>query len=232
MKLGDRIALFYEEPEYARILNFHYIRNGLVNGERGVYLVLENQNDNQNNDYTASDKWHYRGRKIGNKKNDEDNLTVEFIKREMDDSQIDVSQFISDGLLYVGEGPDLLDFYDKLSLTRNSNEPFEYILPGSFSDASVSSSLLPINYRLVLDVRQERYLTDYNLEDLLKLEQSYHSAFHSLQGSSICTYWVSNIEQTLTDYSEYGKLTTARLNSHTGVIFARKFGRGLALKLE
>ncbi len=232
MKLGDRIALFYEEPEYARILNFHYIRNGLVNGERGIYLVLENQNDYQNDDYTASDKRYSRSRKIGNKKNDEDNLNVEFIKREMGDSQIDVSQFISEGLLYVGKGPDLLDFYDKLRLTRNSNEPFESILPGSFSDASEFSSFFPINYRLVLDVQKEQYLTDYNLEDLLKLEQSYHSAFHSLQGSSICTYSVSNVEQTLTDYSEYGKLTTARLNSHTGVIFTRKFGRGLALKLE
>jgi hypothetical protein len=59
----------------------------------------------------------------------------------------------------------------------------------------------------------------YKLPYLLTMEQSYHSVFHGLSGSSICSYPVQNVEETLTDYSEYGKLTTVRLNSHTGVIF-------------
>src|SRR5690348_10526100 len=38
---GDRIALFYEEPEYARMLLFHYLRIGLISGERCIYLVAD-----------------------------------------------------------------------------------------------------------------------------------------------------------------------------------------------
>jgi hypothetical protein len=55
----------------------------------------------------------------------------------------------------------------------------------------------------------------YKQSSLLKMEESYHSVFHSLRSSSICGYPVRNVEETLTDYSEYGKLTTVRLNNHS-----------------
>jgi hypothetical protein len=35
-------------------------------------------------------------------------------------------------------------------------------------------------------------------------------------------YPIQDIEETLTGYSAYGKLTTLRLNTHTAAIFARK----------
>jgi hypothetical protein len=72
----------------------------------------------------------------------------------------------------------------------------------------------------------------FHLSVKLKFSYSRHSLFHSLGGSSICSYFVHNVEQTFTDYSEYGKLITVRLNSHSGVILARRFGKGLALALE
>ncbi len=35
------IALFYEEPEYARMIEFRFIKNGLENGEQCVYATEE-----------------------------------------------------------------------------------------------------------------------------------------------------------------------------------------------
>lgn len=37
----QHIALFYEDPEYARILEFRFIKNGLELGEHGVYATDE-----------------------------------------------------------------------------------------------------------------------------------------------------------------------------------------------
>jgi len=241
LKTGDRILLLYEEPEYARMLNFHYIRRGLDNGEKCIYLVVEKENDHTNDHAKDNDSVHYSRMKTRKKNNnnedrekkeeeDEDEQIVEFIKRDMNDTEIDVSHFISKGLLYIGTSP------IEPRVKRNSSELFESILPSTFYNvrrsSSSSSSSHSIQYRLVLDVKPELHPMKYKLAHLLELEEFYHSMFHSLLGSSICCYPVRNIEQTLTDYSEYGKLTTLRLNSHTGVIFARKFGKGLALALQ
>jgi hypothetical protein len=236
LKIGDRTLLLYEEPEYARMLNFHYIRRGLDNGEKCIYLVVENEHDHTNDHAKDNNSIHYSRMKTRKKNNDdedkekkaeEDDQIVEFIKRDMDDSQIDVSHFISKSLLHIGTSP------REPMVKRNNSELFESILPSAFYNVRKSSSSSPsIQYRLVLDVKPELDPMKYKLAYLLELEEFYHSMFHSLRGSSICSYPVRNIEQTLTDYSEYGKLTTVRLNSHTGVIFARKFGKGLALALQ
>ena len=150
----------------------------------------------------------------------------------MSDSQIDVSYHIAKGLLYIGASRKQL-YYESVRRTKKSNEFFQSILPNSFYNASESSyPSSSAQYRLVLDVKSELHTMDYKLAYLLKLEQLYHTIFHSLRGSSICSYLVRDLEQTLSDYSEYGKLTTLRLNSHSGVVFARKFGKGLALALK
>jgi hypothetical protein len=232
LKIGDRILLLYEEPEYARMLNFHYIRRGLHNGEKCIYLVVENENDHTNDHAKDNNSVHYSHTKNRKKNNNEDkekedDQIVEFIKRDMNDTQIDVSHFSSRSLLYIGTSP------IEPRVKRNNSELFESILPSAFYNVRKSSASSPsMQYRLVLDVKPELHPMKYKLAYLLELEESYHSMFHSLLGSSICSYPVRNIEQTLTDYSEYGKLTTLRLNSHTGVIFARKFGKGLALALQ
>jgi hypothetical protein len=237
LKAGDRILLLYEEPEYARMLNFHYIRRGLDTGEKCIYLVVEKENDHTNDHAKDNDSVHYsrmKTRKKNNndedkkeKKAEEDDESVEFIKRDMNDNEIDVSHFISKGLLYIGTSP------IEPRVKSNNSELFGSMLPSTFYNVRKSSSSSPsIQYRLVLDVKPELDPMKYKLAYLLELEEFYHSMFHSLLGSSICSYPVRNIEQTLTDYSEYGKLTTLRLNSHTGVIFARKFGKGLALALQ
>jgi len=218
------------------MLNFHYIRNGLTNGEKCIYLVVENDylNDHYSKDDNNKNIHHSRRKKTSNKKESGNEPTVEFVKRDMSDSQIDVSHHIAEGLLYIGASRKQLH-YERIKRTSNSYEFFESILPDSFynvTESSYFSSSSLTQYRLVLDVKSELHTLNYSLAYLLELEQSYHTIFHSLRGSSICSYLVQDVEQTLSDYSEYGKLTTVRLNSHSGVIFARKFGKGLALALE
>jgi hypothetical protein len=203
-----------------------------MNGEKCIYLVVEN---NHRNDYGKDDdnSIHYSRRKTSNnKKSDNDDQTVEFVKRDMNDSQIDVSYYIAKGLLYIGASSKQF-YYESVRRTKKSYEFFKSILPNSFYNVSESSyPSSSTQYRLVLDVKSELHTMNYNLAYLLELEQLYHTIFHSLRGSSICSYLVQDLEQTLSDYSEYGKLTTVRLNSHSGVIFARKFAKGLALALE
>ena len=230
---GDRIVLFYEEPEYARILNFHYIRNGLIKREQCIYLVLQQGNDgNKKDDDSGRNKKENRDERK-NKKNDDQ--IVEFIKQDMEDNEINPSRFLAEGLLHIGSitTQQLLYYYKKPSLKINAHKLLESILPESFFKLSKHfPPKLAMPHRMVLDLGLESSMNYKILPYILELEESYHFAFHELHGSSICNYPVPNIEATLTDHSEYGKLINIRLNSHNGVIFSRKFGQGLALALE
>ncbi len=38
VKVGKHVVLFYEELEYARMLEFRFLGNGLVKGERAIYV--------------------------------------------------------------------------------------------------------------------------------------------------------------------------------------------------
>jgi hypothetical protein len=42
VRSGKHIVLFYEETEYARIILFEFLKNGLLNKERCVYISEEN----------------------------------------------------------------------------------------------------------------------------------------------------------------------------------------------
>jgi hypothetical protein len=37
----QHIALFYDDPEYARLIEFRFIKNGLLKGEQCVYATEE-----------------------------------------------------------------------------------------------------------------------------------------------------------------------------------------------
>jgi hypothetical protein len=103
-----------------------------------------------------------------------------------------------------------------------------------FGTGEHSSSIsVTTQHRVVLDLGFEPESTlELLLPDVLEFEEACHSALHSLPGSSICNYSMQDIEAALTDYSEYGRLVNIRLHNHNGVIFARKFAKGLALVLE
>jgi len=234
--LGDRIVLFYEEPEYARILNFRYIRNGLTNGEQCIYLVFQDVKDRwqSNNDTRRGKKINNNDKEVDDEEND-NNQTTEFIKQDMVDNDIDVSRYLSEDSLHIGSitNQQLFYYYKNHNLRRNENELFKSMLPNSFMKLDKYSRLMSTSpWRLVLDLGLESHMNYDMLPYILELEESYHSVFHGLRGSSICNYPVQDIESTLTDYSDFGRLVTIRLNTHNGVIFARKFGKGIALTLE
>ena len=46
---GKHIVLFYEEPEYGRMILFEFIKSGLIKGERCIY-VSEEGNSKKGND--------------------------------------------------------------------------------------------------------------------------------------------------------------------------------------
>ena len=229
---GDRIALFYEEPEYARMLVFHYLRIGLISGERCIYLVADRiqahdqVGEEQNNDEKK------KSNKDMMSSNNNNNYELEFIKREMADSEINVDRYLAQGSLYIGICDTNLPLpYQKQASRKLGLEFFKIFLPKSFYSSNVLNSRAK-RYRLVLDFKFELNMNPQQISHLQEFEQLYHPIYHSLTGSSICSYPVHNVEETLTDNSEYGQLITSRLKSHTGVIFARKFGKGLALGLE
>jgi hypothetical protein len=234
---GDRIALFYEDREYARMLDFRYIKNGLLNGEQCIYLALDRSggqeiNSNNNNYHRHQDR-----KEVYNLKGDNSNHVLVFLKRDMADNDIDVAHFLAEGSLHIGTivKQQLLDYCKKSSSRKNGYELLKSMLPRSFFGTDEHSS--PISavelHRLVLDLGLESNANhELLLPDILKFEEACHFAFHSLHGSSICNYPLQDIEAALIDYSDYGKLVNIRLNNHNGVIFARKFGKGLALALE
>ena len=215
------------------MLNFHYIRNGLMNGEQCIYLVVKDENNKQE---SSND------RGLGKKKNvtkvekyKNEDQTREFIKQDMSYNGIDVSRFLVEGFLHIETitTQKLLDHYKNSSSKRDGHKLLESILPDSYFKLSKHfPSKSTTSHRLVLDLGLESNMSYKLLSYILELEESYHFAFHGLHGSSICNYPVQDIEATLKDYSEYGKLVNIRLNNHNGVIFARKFGKGLALVLE
>jgi hypothetical protein len=228
LETGDHIVLFYEEPEYARMLTFHYLKTGLMNGDRCVYLVSDKMSGKTQRDKNLS--LDYRGNR--NEDNANSSSTLDFIKNEMADNRINVSRSMADGLLHVGiYDIDLASKLNQSSKLNDGSQFFKMMLPRPFYDSrNVSQGN---QYRLVLDFKTEITM---NHQEILQSQgydqRSHHLLLHNLPGSSICSYPVDNIEETLTDYSEYGQLITERLDSHTGVIFARKFGKGLALEFE
>lgn len=236
MASGDRIALFYEDYEYARILDFRYIRNGLMNGERCIYLSLNHNEDKADNNYSHGGN---RNKKNSRDIREENNKQiVEFIKQNMIDNDIDVASSLAEGALYIGtiSKQQLLNYCKKLSSKINEHELLKSMLPNSLFETNThsSSSISAITlYRLVIDLGLESDADQESiLSDALKFEEACHFAFHSLQGSSICSYSTQDIGAALTDYSKYGNLVNIRLGNHNGVIFARRFGKDLALVLE
>jgi hypothetical protein len=53
-----------------------------------------------------------------------------------------------------------------------------------------------------------------------------------LKGTMMCTYPVNNIILTISDSGSYGKWMNTLLEIYDGVIFARKFWKGVAFNLD
>lgn len=76
--------------------------------------------------------------------------------------------------------------------------------------------------------------TQDQIQSNLELEQKFRAKdLNHLQGTMICAYPASNIIPTICDSEgDYGKWMSDLLELYDGIIFARKFGKGVAFLLD
>jgi hypothetical protein len=184
---GKHIVLFYEELEYAKMISFQFIENGLVNKKDCSYLSEEE---------------------------------VESAKREMADSGIDVKRFSQNNQLHIYQVSSLTD-YPRDVLT---NEPTLDLL----NNPSESGQTDRIVLRCVYKVENEE-----QIKSNLKWEHDYRfKNLKDLGTTLVCTYPVNDIIPTISDSTgPYGKWMNDLLEIYDGVIFARRFWKGVGFNL-
>src|SRR5215467_7536033 len=185
---GKHIVLFYEELEYARMILFEFIKNGLSQREQCVYVSEEN---------------------------------IEMVKREMSDAGIDIHDFIKNELLLIHQIPNLAaSRIPQVAFDRLPQITLHPWTKEAQPDRLVLRSIFEVDTedQLISNLQWER---DYRYRDL-----------KGLKGTMICTYPVNNIIPTISDLGNYGKWMNNLLEIYDGVIFARKFWKGVAFSLD
>jgi len=145
----------------------------------------------------------------------------EAVKREMSDAGINVDQFTENDLLSIHEIPNLAaQQITQITLERlaqitvhpwtKENQPERIVLRCIFKTDTEEQMRLNLKWE-----------NDYRYRDL-----------KGLQGTMICTYPVNNIIPTISDSGSYGKWMNELLEIYDGVIFARKFWKGVAFNLD
>jgi len=140
------------------------------------------------------------------------------VKREMSDSGINVHEFIKKNLLLIYQIPNLaaspipqitLEILAQITLHpwTKENQPERVVLRCIFqtdTEEQIRSNL--------------KWEHDYRYRDL-----------KGLRGTMICTY---PIIPTISDSGDYGRWMNDLLEIYDGVIFARKFWKGVAFSLD
>ena len=170
---GKYIVLFYEELEYAKMISFQFIKNGLAHQKDCSYVSEEEE---------------------------------EAVKREMLDNGIDVKKFMQNNQLHI---------YQVTNLTNYT--PRDYL---GQSDRIVLRCIYKVN-------------SEEQIKSNLKWEHDYR--FKNLKNSGatvVCVYPVNDIIPTISDSTgPFGKWMHDLLEIYDGVIFARRFWKGVAFRL-
>jgi hypothetical protein len=180
--------MFYEEPEYARMILFEFIKSGLGQIERCIYVSEEDK---------------------------------EAVKREMSDAGINVDQFTKNDLLSIHQIPNLATTgVSQITLDKLAQITLHPWTKEDQPDRVVLRCIFKTD-------------TEEQIRSNLKWERDYrYMDLKGLQGTMICTYAVNNIILTISDPGGYGKWMNELLEIYDGVIFARKFWKGVAFSLE
>jgi hypothetical protein len=199
---GKHIVLFYEELEYAKMISFQFIRNGLSRRKDCSYLSEEE---------------------------------IESVGREMSDSGVDVKKFTKNNQLHIYQVSSLTDYNPRDS----PNGQTELIGVDWEHKAADDTAILKnpskikesdrIVLRCVYNVNTEEHI-----KSNLKWEHDYR--FKNLKDTRttvVCTYPVNDIIPTISDsIGSYGKWMNTLLELYDGVIFARRFWKGVAFNLD
>jgi len=200
---GKHIVLFYEELEYAKMISFQFIKSGLTNKKDCSYVSEEE---------------------------------IESVKREMSDSGVDVKKFTKNSQLHIYQVSSLTDYHPGDS----HNGETELIVskreqkPGT-DDTTIlkNPSKISQSDRIVL-----RCVYNVNTEERIKsnLEWEHDYRFKNLKDTRttlVSTYPVNDIIPTISDsIGPYGKWMNTLLELYDGVIFARRFWKGVAFNLD
>jgi hypothetical protein len=188
VKHGKHIVLFYEEPEYARMILFEFIKSGLSQRERCIYVSEEDK---------------------------------EIVQMEMSDAGINVGQFTKNDLLSIHQIANLAaPQIPQVTLERLTQITVHPWTKEDQPDRVVLRCIFKTD-------------TEEQIRSNLKWERDYrYRDLKGLQGTMICTYAVNNIIPTISDPGGYGKWMNELLEIYDGVIFARKFWKGVAFSLD
>ena len=200
---GKHIVLFYEEIEYAKMLSFQFIKNGLAHQKDCSYVSEEEE---------------------------------EAVKREMLDNGIDVKKFMQNNQLHIYRVTSLTNYNprDSLGKTKEGKEEvaegqdYVYNSNAILQNPSKAGQSDRIVLRCVYKVNSEE-----QIKSNLKWEHDYR--FKNLKNSGatvVCVYPVNDIIPTISDSTgPFGKWMHDLLEIYDGVIFARRFWKGVAFRL-
>lgn len=148
---------------------------------------------------------------------------IESAKREMVDSGIDVKRFSQNNQLHIYQVSSLTD-YPRDVLTNEQKDLTSALL----NKPSKSGQTDRIVLRCVYKVEN-----DEQIKSNLKWEHDYRfKNLKDLGTTLVCTYPVNDIIPTISDSTgPYGKWMNTLLEIYDGVIFARKFWKGVAFNL-
>ena len=200
---ANTIVLFYEELEYAKMISFQFIKNGLSHRKDCSYLSEEE---------------------------------VQSVKREMTDSGLDVKKFTQNNQLHIYQVSSLTDYHpgdyrngetELIGVEREQK-------PATDDTALLKNpSKISQSDRIVLRCVY-KINTQEQIKSNLKWEHDYR--FKNLKDTRttvVCTYPVNDIIPTISDsIGPYGKWMNTLLELYDGVIFARRFWKGVAFNLD
>ncbi len=200
---GKHIVLFYEELEYAKMISFQFIKNGLSHRKDCSYLSEEE---------------------------------VQSVRREMSDSGVDVKKFTQNNQLHIYQVSSLTDYNPGDSHNGETELiGMEREQKPAADDTRIlkNPSKISQSDRIVLRCVY-KINTQEQIKSNLKWEHDYR--FKNLKDTGttvVCTYPVNDIIPTISDPTgPYGKWMNTLLELYDGVIFARRFWKGVAFNLD
>ncbi len=172
------LVLFYDDPEYARKIEFQFIKKGLEKGEHCVYATEEDPG---------------------------------FIMLAMINNRIPVRDYLRNNLLHIYQIQDHIES----DLIQNARKNLERILADSKPPFRVVS-------RIVSDVS-----TVEGISVELKLENDFHNSFDGFDGTVICPYDITKIEN-----NKINQTILRLFKTHHAAIYALKSRQGGVFYLQ
>ncbi len=173
------LVLLYDDPEYARKIEFQFIKKGLGSREHCIYATEEDPG---------------------------------FIMLAMINNGIAVRDYIQNNLLHVYQITDSTESRDLLS---NAKKNLERILSDSKPPYKVVA-------RIVSDIS-----TAEGMSTELKLEHDFHKSFDGFDGTVICPYDITKIENNKND-----QVIPSLFKTHHAAIYAPKSRQGGVFYLQ